>query len=308
MRTVSMRVVIVPPRFEGLPTASSQTVPMNGCFSLILTWGEGRNVLNSPRRAVEWGCGEGASRGRKPNQTIVLTVGQRCHSNRLRRQRSELTGRAARRHGSCCGSLSVLEMAANKDEGDLERLRILVSDGKGHRLEEVTQTVTSLGHEVVGHSSLGDVAASTASILPDAAIVIVGESSEHALELIGRIVTEAACPVIAILDVEDEAFIRDAAKRGIFAYITLGRDASALQSSLDVVLSRFAEYQGLEGAFARRAITERAKGILMERHSMDEKRSFEMLRDEARRSNRKVVDVAEAIAMSVSLLPRFSVE
>ena len=55
MRTVSMRVVIVPPRFEGLPTASSQTVPMNGCFSLILTWGEGRNVLNSPRRAVAMG-------------------------------------------------------------------------------------------------------------------------------------------------------------------------------------------------------------------------------------------------------------
>jgi response regulator NasT len=110
--------------------------------------------------------------------------------------------------------------------------------------------------------------------------------------------------VIAILDVEDEAFIRDAAKRGIFAYITLGRDASALQSSLDVVLSRFAEYQGLEGAFARRAITERAKGILMERHSIDEKRAFEMLRDEARRSNRKVVDVAEAVAMSVNLLPR----
>jgi response regulator NasT len=71
------------------------------------------------------------------------------------------------------------------------------------------------------------------------------------------------------LDVEDEAFIRDAAKRGIFAYITLGRDASALQSSLDVVLSRFAEYHGLAGAFGRRAITERAKGILMERLSVD---------------------------------------
>jgi hypothetical protein len=33
-------------------------------------------------------------------------------------------------------------MAANKDESDLERLRILVSDGKGHRLEEITHTVT----------------------------------------------------------------------------------------------------------------------------------------------------------------------
>ena len=199
-------------------------------------------------------------------------------------------------------------MAANKDESDLERLRILVSGGEGHRLEEVTHTVTSLGHEVVGHSSLSDVAATTASIRPDAAIVIVGESSEHALELIGRSVTEAACPVIAILDVEDEAFIRDAAKRGIFAYITLGRASSTLQSSLDVVLSRFAEYQGLEGAFARRAVTERAKGILMERHSVDEKRAFEMLRDEARRSNRKLIEIAEAVTVSVNLLPRSPVE
>ena len=91
-------------------------------------------------------------------------------------------------------------------------------------------------------------------------------------------------------------------------YITLGRDASALQSSLDVVLSRFAEYQGLEGAFARRAITERAKGILMERHSVDEKRAFEMLRDEARRSNRKVIEVAEAVTVSVNLLPKSRVD
>ena len=91
--------------------------------------------------------------------------------------------------------------------------------------------MTSLGHDLVGQSSLGDVAPLTASLRPDAAIVIVGESSEHALDLIGRIVTEAACPVIAILDVEDEAFISEAAKRGIFAYITKERDGAALQSS-----------------------------------------------------------------------------
>lgn len=201
-----------------------------------------------------------------------------------------------------------MEKTATKDEGGPDRLRILVADGQGHRLDEALRTVIELGHEVVGKASLGDVAAATETVHPDAAIVIVGETTERALDLIGRIVTEAACPVIAILDVEDEAFIRDAAKRGIFAYITLGRDASALQSSLDVVLSRFAEYQGLEGAFTRRAITERAKGILMERHSLDEKRAFEMLRDEARRSNRKIIEVAEAVTMSVSLLPRTPIE
>jgi response regulator NasT len=154
----------------------------------------------------------------------------------------------------------------------------------------------------VAQGSLDDVAALTASLRPDASIVIVGESSAHALELIGRIVTEASCPVIAILDVEDQAFIREAARRGIFAYITQARDPSALQSSLDIVLSRFAEYHGLEGAFARRAVTERAKGILMERHSIGERQAFEMLREQARRSNRKIVDVAEAVALSVGLL------
>ena len=68
------------------------------------------------------------------------------------------------------------------------------------------------------------------------------------------------------------------------------------------------EYQRLECAFARRAVTERAKGILMERHSFDEQRAFEMLRDEARRSNRKLIEIAEAVTMSVNLLPRSSAE
>ncbi|HEX5902729.1 MAG TPA: ANTAR domain-containing protein, partial [Actinomycetota bacterium] len=193
--------------------------------------------------------------------------------------------------------------AKNTEEAGVERLRILVADGRREILDEVAHTVSGLGHDVVGEADLGDVAALTASLRPDAAIVIVGESSAHALELIGKIVTEASCPVIAILDVEDEAFIREAARRGIFAYITMGREAAALQSSLDVVLSRFAEYHGLEGAFARRAITERAKGILMERHAIDEKQAFTMLREEARRTNRKITDVAEAVALSVRLLP-----
>jgi AmiR/NasT family two-component response regulator len=196
----------------------------------------------------------------------------------------------------------VRKTVKKRAEGNPERLRILVADGREARLDEVARTVTSLGHDLVGQATLDDVASLTTSLRPDAAIVIVGESSEHALDLIGKIVTEAACPVIAILDVQDEAFIHLAAKRGIFAYVTQEQVGSALQSSLDVVLCRFAEYHGLEGAFGRRAVTERAKGILMERHGIDEQRAFEMLRDEARRTNRKVVDVSEAVTLSVRLL------
>jgi response regulator NasT len=184
------------------------------------------------------------------------------------------------------------------------RLRILVSDGPGVRLDEITRTVASLGHDVIAReSSLPDVGRITAAERPDVALVIVHEGTAKGLALIDRIVHEAACPVIAVLDVQDRDFVKEAAKRGIFAYIADGHDPQEMQSSIDIVLRRFAEYHNLEGAFARRAVTERAKGILMERHGIDERAAFDMLRDHARRTHRKVVDLAQAVVASHAMLP-----
>jgi response regulator NasT len=115
-------------------------------------------------------------------------------------------------------------------------------------------------------------------------------------------VQEAACPVIALLEVEDVDFIREAARRGVFAYLVDG-ETEELESALDITLQRFAEFQNLEGAFGRRAITERAKGILMERHRIDEQTAFELLRAQARNTGRKLVDVAEAVVEGYLLLP-----
>jgi hypothetical protein len=70
------------------------------------------------------------------------------------------------------------------------------------------------------------------------------------------------------------------------------------------VLRRFAEYHELEGAFGRRALTERAKGILMERHAIDEARAFELLREHSRASNRKLIDLATAVVDGHRLLPK----
>jgi AmiR/NasT family two-component response regulator len=183
-------------------------------------------------------------------------------------------------------------------------LRVLVTDGPGVRLDQITYTVAALGHEVIAReSSLPDVARITSTERPDVALVIVHEGTVKALSLIDRIVREAACPVIAVIDVQDRAFINEAAQRGIFAYIAGGEDTEELQSSIDIVLRRFAEYHDLEGAFGRRAITERAKGILMERHGIDDQAAFEMMREHARRTRRKLIDVADGVVSSRSMLP-----
>ena len=114
---------------------------------------------------------------------------------------------------------------------------------------------------------------------------------------------EASCPVIVLLHARDPAFVKEASKRGVFAHIS-DADVEDWQSSIDIVLRRFAEYHDLQGAFGRRAVTERAKGILMERHSIDDASAFEMLREHSRTHNRKVVDLAAAIVDGHRLLPK----
>ena len=141
----------------------------------------------------------------------------------------------------------------------------------------------------------------TARERPDVALVGLGLSSAHALELITEIVREASCPVIALLSAKDPSYVREAAKRGVFAYIVDG-DSEELQSAIDITLQRFAEYQNLQGAFGRRATIEQAKGILMSRHSIDADRAFEMLRGHSQQNGRKLADVAQSIVDSHLLL------
>jgi response regulator NasT len=180
-------------------------------------------------------------------------------------------------------------------ESQTDPLRLLLANESDERLEVLARVVTGLGHEVVAREiDLDDVAAVTAREHPDVALVGLGVSSDDALELIERIVREASCPVIALLDAAEPAYVREAARRGVFAYIVDG-NPDEIQSALDITLQRFTEYHNLEGAFGRRALIEQAKGILMARQGIDADDAFAMLRRHSQDTGRKVADVAAAI-------------
>jgi AmiR/NasT family two-component response regulator len=187
---------------------------------------------------------------------------------------------------------------------ETEHMRVLIANERKDRLALVAPIVAALGHEVIAREvEVEDVGAVTARERPDVAFVGLGQSSKHALGLIEKIVKEATCPVIALIHAPDPNFVKEASKRGVFAYVT-DADVKDWQSSIDIVLRRFAEYHDLEGAFGRRALTEQAKGILMERHSVDDATAFAMLRDHARAANRKLLDVATAVVDGHRLLPK----
>ncbi|MEP6812570.1 MAG: ANTAR domain-containing protein [Actinomycetota bacterium] len=191
-------------------------------------------------------------------------------------------------------------MTMLENEGD--HLRVLIANERRDRLELLAQVVVGLGHEVIAREvDVREVAAVTAREHPDVALVGLGISSDHALDLISEIVREAFCPVIALLSTKDPIYVHEAAKRGVFAYI-VDTTPEELQSTLDITLQRFTEYHNLKGAFARRAVIEQAKGILMARHGISADKAFDLLREHSQHNGNKLADVASAIVGSHQLL------
>jgi two-component system, response regulator / RNA-binding antiterminator len=98
-----------------------------------------------------------------------------------------------------------------------------------------------------------------------------------------------------LLHEPNQKFVAEAARRGVFAYATDDDPTEEWQDAFEIALRRFAQLQDIENAFAKRAITERAKGVLIERHSISELNALGMLRDRAQLDRRTLVEAAQAI-------------
>lgn len=187
-------------------------------------------------------------------------------------------------------------MPSTDDVYEIRPLRVLIANERQDRLVNVRRIVESLGHHVITPQiEVEDVGEFTRLEKPDVALVGLGASTQHALDLIERIVYEAVCPVVTLLHLPDQEFVAEAARRGVFAYATDDEPAGDWQNAIEIALRRFAQLHDLEDAFAKRAVTERAKGILIERHSVGEFEALQMLRDRARLDASTLVEAAQAI-------------
>ena len=103
--------------------------------------------------------------------------------------------------------------------------------------------------------------------------------------------------------------VSSAAERGIYAFARM-RFLDEVEGAIELAMRRHAEtarlaeqVEQLESALERRGAIELAKGILMERHKVDERGAFELLRRQARSSNRRVIELAKAVTDGHALLP-----
>jgi AmiR/NasT family two-component response regulator len=190
-------------------------------------------------------------------------------------------------------------------------LRLLLADEDENALRALADVVERLGHVVMPFAvSVHELTEIIAREDPDLTIVSVHVDDEHALALIGESVEFATGPVIAQVLEDDVDFVARAAERGIAAWVA-SNEPAAVQAAIEVAIRRYRDERALAGkvdqletALERRGLIERAKGILMERHGVDDRAAFEMLREHARGTSRSVLDVAQSVIDGHALLPR----
>jgi AmiR/NasT family two-component response regulator len=196
------------------------------------------------------------------------------------------------------------------DQTTAPGLRILAADEDQETLRETGELLTQLGHTVCARAvTVAQAAELIATEDPDLSVVTVDADDDHALELIDEISEYARGPVLALLGEHRVEFVAAAAERGIDAFARPSFVAE-VEGAIELAMhhhtkrARLTEQvEQLESALERRGTIERAKGILMERHGVDERQAFELLRQQARRSSRRVFDLARAVADGHALLP-----
>jgi response regulator NasT len=188
------------------------------------------------------------------------------------------------------------------EDAPARSLRILTADEDAAALRRTAELLEGLGHEVTAcTASVSEACELIARDEPDAAVVVVHEDPGHALDLIDELSEALTGPVVVLHEDADGEFAAAAAARGVDA-LARDADADALQAALWVAVHRNAERSALatqvgqlEHALARRAIIERAKGVLMERHGLSDREAFERLRSQARSRSITVVELAAEV-------------
>jgi AmiR/NasT family two-component response regulator len=197
-----------------------------------------------------------------------------------------------------------MHVVDERDPQAVRPRRIVVTGERCRYGDELSAALACLGNRVLPKElHPGSTATELDEVGSELVVVVAGADRAPALRLIGAIRHEAQRPVVAAIELGDDEWTVGAVAAGASAAL-IGWSLESLRASVHAACERFAELRNLEQAFERRAVIERAKGVLMASHGIGGDDAFTLLRDQSRRTNRKLVEIADSVLKSHVLLGR----
>ncbi|WP_289058843.1 response regulator [uncultured Mesotoga sp.] len=182
-------------------------------------------------------------------------------------------------------------------------LNILIAEDEYIVLRGLKETLTDLGHNVIGEAMDGETFVKLALEKdPDLLIVDINLPALSGIEAIERIGKVKLVPSIIVTGYSSEETVKRANSAGVFNYLVKPVDEKELKPAIEIAMGRFKEFMLLkkelheqEEALEARKLIERAKGILMDRNGIKESEAMKLLQKISRDKNLKLVVVAREI-------------
>jgi len=191
------------------------------------------------------------------------------------------------------------------------RRLILLVDDDPLLLEYLSTVLDHAGYDTLTANSAAEALQRVAEREADIALALLDVSMPgmSGLDLARRLKDHTSVAFMFLSSVDDAETARQAASHGAAGFVVKPVDAARLLPAFESALARADEIRqlrrteaNLNAALAAGRETSLAVGLLMTRFQTDRNTAFEVLRDHARSSRRKVNEVAEQLVSAEELL------
>lgn len=188
-------------------------------------------------------------------------------------------------------------------------MRVLIADDDPIIRLDLKQMLQNMGYEVVAEAGDGQTAVEQArETRPDVCILDVKMPVMDGIEAVDRITDEGIAPAILLTAYSDKELVDRATAAGVFAYLVKPFKPSDLPPAIEVARSRYEqnallnkEVSSLQDRLETRKLVDRAKGILMEGHGINESEAYRRIQTQSMNMRKSMREVAEAIIMAKSV-------
>ena len=189
-------------------------------------------------------------------------------------------------------------------------MRIAIIDDSAARASIIEEGLASLeGCEISVIGGREGLLARIAEFSPDIVLMDLGNPSRDELEEYFAVSRALAKPIAMFVDESDDESIAASIDAGVSAYVVDGLAANRIKPLLDLAVRRFNAFARLQselaeaqGKLAERETIDRAKRILMDSKGVSEPEAYGELRRKAMSSNKRIVDIAEAVVTAHELM------
>ena len=191
----------------------------------------------------------------------------------------------------------------------IAKRRILIVDDDPHLRQFLTEVIGHAGYDTVTAASGEEALVLIQKGEPDMALLDITMPGMSGLELAGRLKEATTVPFMFLSAIGDSESARQAAAHGAVGYLVKPIDAPRLTAAFEAGLARADDIRqlrrtetNLNAALAAGRETSLAVGLLMGKFQTDRNTAFEVLRDHARSSRRKINEVADQLLAAEEML------